>query len=117
MKNKTTYEKGILAEWVALAYFMLRGCWPVAMRYKTPQGEIDLICKKGALFIFIEVKFRPSLDEGLNALRGRQEDRLQRAAAAFLAGRGLPLDTAMRFDLFVMTPHFQIKHISNIMMM
>ncbi|MBI1326074.1 MAG: hypothetical protein GC136_00355 [Alphaproteobacteria bacterium] len=117
MKSKTSYERGVWAEFIALVYFLLRGFWPVALRFKTKVGEIDLICRKGDLFLFVEVKARTSISEGLFALRKRQESRLVRAAEAFLASRSLPLDSKMRFDLFVITPRFQIEHVSNIMMM
>lgn len=114
----TNYAKGLWAEGVAAAYLMVRGYRLRAWRHKTPVGEIDLVVSRGGRFVFVEVKARPNIDQGLMAIRQTSYPRLQRAAQHYLqryarAGGVVP---ECRFDLIVVTPPCRIKHLDNIML-
>jgi Holliday junction resolvase-like predicted endonuclease len=43
MMNKNSYQKGLMAEELAKDFLCKAGKSILAERYKTPQGEIDLI--------------------------------------------------------------------------
>lgn len=73
-------------------------------RYKTPVGEIDLIARRGNLLVFVEVKARNDLSEGLMAVTARQQQRISRAASSFLAKHQELRDLSIRFDVIVVQP-------------
>ena len=94
---------------------MTKGYWPIARRYKTKYGEIDLIMKKGRLLCFIEVKYRKTPLSHDVPLSQDQWQRLQRTAQLFLARYDKQAALQARFDLAYLSPFFSVKIIKNIM--
>ena len=76
----------------------------LAMRYRTPFGEIDLVLRRRSLLVFAEVKARPSLAEALEALRPSQQARLTRAAEIYLRDHPVHSSCSVRFDLIAVCP-------------
>ncbi|ANI30225.1 hypothetical protein PL78_10365 [Yersinia entomophaga] len=69
-------------------------------------GEIDLIMRDGATWVFVEVRFRRNATFGGAAasVTHTKQQRLLRAAAVWLAQRGASFDTSScRFDVFAIT--------------
>jgi putative endonuclease len=60
---------------------------------------------------FIEVKARPSLDEAAAAISSRQQERLARAAAAYLARNPGLQHCAPRFDAMLVAPRRLPHHV------
>ena len=108
-------QKGRLAEIIILVIYMTKGYWPIARRYKTKYGEIDLIMKKGRLLCFIEVKYRKTPLSHDVPLSQDQWQRLQRTAQLFLARYDKQAALQARFDLAYLSPFFSVKIIKNIM--
>lgn len=67
-------------------------------------GEIDLIAKRGHTVAFIEVKTRPDLTAGLEAVSTAQQARIVRGAEQFLATQPPLSECSMRFDVMVVRP-------------
>ena len=65
MKTKAerqVFEKvGRRAELWAAGYLRLKRYRILARRYKTKQGEIDIIARKGKIIVIIEVKYRKDM--------------------------------------------------------
>ena len=58
-RSRAKAEKhGHFAELVALMYLRLKGYRLLAQRFKSPQGEVDLIMRRRDVTAFIEVKAR-----------------------------------------------------------
>jgi putative endonuclease len=72
----------------------------VTGRY-TGRAEIDIIARRGKIFLFIEVKNRPTPESGVHAVTFAQAVRLRRAAGTYLT-RHAPLSDA-RFDIIVVS--------------
>ena len=106
------YRAGIWAEYLAAAYLMLKGYRIRKMRYKTRVGEIDLIASKGRALHFVEVKYRPTLNQAGEAVIPHAQSRIRRAAEHYLLGRDLESFT-VSFDVIGITPNFRIRHIKN----
>ncbi|MGL5784834.1 MAG: YraN family protein [Alphaproteobacteria bacterium] len=101
---KKNYHKGLHAEnWVRWI-LILKGYCILAHRFRTPAGEIDLIARKKGLLLLVEVKARPSLGEGIEALRARQRARLLRTAAFVAASFPKGSTEVVRFDLVIKRP-------------
>jgi putative endonuclease len=56
--RREAYRHGHAAEAAAMLFLLAKGFRPIARRYKTPLGEVDLIVKRGRLIAFVEVKAR-----------------------------------------------------------
>ena len=55
---KNNQGKGVLGETLAKEYLLGRGYDILESRYRTRQGEVDLIAEKDKTLVFIEVKAR-----------------------------------------------------------
>lgn len=99
-------ESGQRGELLAEAYLRGRGMKPIARRFRTPAGEIDLVLADRDVLVFVEVKSQSSrdwLDPEQRVTRVKQL-RLQRAAAAFLARRRWQ-ERPCRFDVVTVILH------------
>ncbi len=97
------WRYGHLAEARAALLLRLKGYRILARRYRTPVGEIDVIAKRGKLLAMVEVKGRAggAAANAAEALGAPQRRRIERAAAAWLAGHPGSAACDVRFDLIV----------------
>lgn len=112
------YYKGLWAEIAAAGYMILQGYRLRAWRYKTPMGEMDLVMSRGRTLVFIEVKVRPTLDQGQGAIRAHSHPRLVRAGQHYLSRLTPKMRDyfkTIRFDLIAIAPPCRIRHLDNIM--
>ena len=77
-----------------------RGYAILARRYRTRDGEIDIIARDGRTLVFVEVKARRAARFGsaADAVDGRKRRRLQRLAQEFLVRSRLSM-VPCRFDV------------------
>ncbi|HNY61912.1 MAG TPA: YraN family protein [Caldisericia bacterium] len=78
---------GKKGEEMAASLLASKGFEIVCKNYKTKHGEIDIICKKGADLLFVEVKRRSgdSFGTPLESLPAKRVKRMADAAMAFLS--------------------------------
>ena len=95
---------GRRAEVVCALWLMAKGYRILGFRLKTPQGEIDLLAKKGAVLAVVEVKLRTTLEIALAAVGQRQRERLRRAGESYAARRPALQGAAIRLDLMALAP-------------
>ena len=96
-----------LAAWrLRLAFYRI-----VARNYRTPMGEIDLIARRGRTLAFVEVKQRHTERDAAEAIAPRQRQRIERAAASFLASHpGFALFD-LQFDVILLTSGLWPRHL------
>ncbi len=104
-RSVSTHQKGKKAEESAAVFLRLKGYRILEKNYRVPQGEIDLVARKGEILVFVEVKSRRSGKQGsgLEAVSPRKVERLSAAAAAYLAihaRKGI----SCRFDVITLGP-------------
>lgn len=103
MHFNTSYTKGLFSEFIARQYLRLHGFKILKSRYitgrNTNRAEIDIIAQRGNLIVFIEVKNRPTIGAGMDAISPTQIRRLRRAAETYLSQRHWTGDA--RFDAIV----------------
>ena len=101
----TSYQKGLIAEWVARNFLRLRGFRILASRYvtgrRTGRAEIDIIARRGDLVIFVEVKRRRTDELAIDAVTFTQSGRLRAAAENWL--RANRWRGPARFDMIVLS--------------
>lgn len=92
-------ETGRMGERAAALHYQLRGYRILARNFRTRQGEIDLVAKRGDTLVFVEVKTR-----GKNAIAlprdwvgGEKQRRILCAARAYILRLGY--EPRVRFDV------------------
>lgn len=110
-KKQRAYHYGLWAEWWCIAALVLTGHRILERRHRNSHGEIDLIAKRGKQLVFIEVKARQRLEDGLYALQPHQQQRILRAASAYLANHPAYQELRIRFDFMVVSGVTWPKHI------
>jgi putative endonuclease len=111
--RKQAEKRGHFAELVALTYLRLKGYQLLAQRFKTPQGEVDLIMRRRDVTAFIEVKARSNHDQGVEAVTVTQSRRISAAARFWMARDRISNQNFCRFDIVVVSPYFLPHHIEN----
>lgn len=103
-QKKRSYDRGLKAERWAGWLMRAKGFSIVKRRYKAQGGEIDLVCRKGKLLVFLEVKYRQTLDDALFSITSRNQQRIVTAAQHYLAYQEEGVIETYRFDVLVFAP-------------
>lgn len=104
---------GRRAEWIALAWLMLKGWRILGFRLKTPQAEIDILALRGRVLAVVEVKSRSSLEAALEAVGPDQRERLRRAGQTLAARRPDLAGRTVRLDLVALAPGRRPRHLAD----
>ncbi|MGA4643871.1 YraN family protein [Limisphaera sp. 4302-co] len=93
-------QRGALGERAARRHLEKAGLQCLTTNYRTPRGELDLVCRDGDCLVFVEVKTRSSEEWGrpAAAVDLRRQRRLTRAALWYLRRIGRPR-IKVRFDI------------------
>jgi putative endonuclease len=106
-------QDGRLSEFTAAFWLMATGWRILAFRLKTPQGEIDILARRGAVLAVVEVKRRRTIEAALEAVTHRQRQRLRAAAENLAAKRPDLAALAVRLDLIALAPGRLPRHIAD----
>ena len=98
--SKDNLNLGAHAEEKAQEFLKSNGYKILRRNYKTKLGEIDIIAKDKDTLCFVEVKCRSSdrFGSGFEALNGRKQRQISKAALIYLKENKL-LDRKARFDV------------------
>lgn len=107
------YHAGLAAEGSVLRHYLDAGYQLLAQRFRGLRGEIDLVLRKGASVIFVEVKKSRSFDTALARLGPAQIGRIFDTAAEFLGTQPLGQLTETRFDVALVNAEGQITVMEN----
>lgn len=110
-KKLKAYQRGKWAEYIAAGWLMLKGYRILALRYKTPQGEIDLIAKRGNTIAFVEVKARSNYESAKLSVSGHQRKRISDAATIYIKRKPKLAKLSPRYDIVAITPKKLPKHL------
>ncbi|PWT87234.1 MAG: YraN family protein [Proteobacteria bacterium] len=105
------FRHGLSAESRAALLLIAKGFRIAARRFKTPVGEIDIVARRRQTLAFVEVKARATHDEGLEAVTGRQRQRIIAAAHFWLAAHPDDAQRNIRFDVVVVVPGHIPRHL------
>jgi len=108
MRSRTTsYQIGLYSEFLARWFLRFHGYRILKNRYvtgkNTSRAEIDIIARRKNTIVFIEVKYRKSIDAAWDAITPIQTVRLRRAAETYLLNTHWTGDA--RFDVIVVCGH------------
>jgi len=85
------------------------------MNYRNVIGEIDIICKKNSIIIFVEVKARKNDKYGLprEAVTWKKRDKIKKTALIYIKNKDL-YNYEYRFDVVeIYINEKKINHIKN----
>lgn len=115
--KKSNYRAGHFAEKIALLWLFCKGYRPLHINYVTGRGtgagEVDLIVKRGKTLVFVEVKKRQNLTTSAEAITRKNQQRVARAAEAFLSQNNRYQNHAIRFDAILFNKGFLPHHIKD----
>ncbi len=109
--DRKTRRRGLAGESAAALYLTAKGYRILERRFLTPQGEIDLIVRRGRIVAFVEVKVRANLTQALESVTPRQQRRIVAAAGLWLASGAAPDDCDFRFDVVALAARTMPRHI------
>jgi putative endonuclease len=110
--RRVAFRTGLTAESRAAAYLTGRGYAIAARRFKSRVGEIDIVARRGAELVFVEVKARGRLDDAALALTPRQRRRIVAAAEAWLADHPDDGQRDISFDVILVARNGRTRHIA-----
>ena len=113
MRKIHNYYKGHLAEIFAAISLSLKGYQILRRRYKTPVGEIDLIAKRGKIIVAVEVKARPTIQMGIEAISTHQRLRICKAMRQYKRNSRWK-SHCTRYDAVVVRPFSWPSHIIDV---
>ena len=103
MNRRAAERGGRRAERLAAWWLRLNGWRILAVRARTPVGEVDLIARRGRILAFVEVKARATRAEAAIALDDYRLRRVVGAAEALLP-RYMRDGDIVRIDAMFVTP-------------
>lgn len=104
-KRMDAEKRGRSSEMLAALLLQMKGYRILGRRVRNHAGEIDLVARspRGVL-CFVEVKARTGERAAVESVSLRQQQRIARAAALFVAGKPGLARAAMRFDIVTVSP-------------
>jgi putative endonuclease len=104
-------RRGRRSEWYAALWLMLKGYRILALRYRTPVGEVDIIARRGNLVAFVEVKARSTERAAVDAVSDAAHRRIRAAGELWLAREPKAAQLSLRFDIVAVMPRRLPRHI------
>jgi len=113
-RGSTAFHNGMAAEDIAARQYIAQGAVELARRWKTKEGEIDLVVRLDEKIIFVEVKARKTLNLAAGSITVKQQQRLLNCAHEYLA-KYADLNADCRFDLAMVDRQGQCEVLENIL--
>lgn len=113
MSRRAAERGGRRAERLAAWWLRLKGWRVLAVRARTPVGEVDIVARRGRTLAFVEVKARATESDAALALDDWRLRRVARAAEA-LAPRYARDGDIVRIDALFMVPRRWPRHMANV---
>lgn len=112
--RRRAWRAGISGETLAVWLLRLKGYRILSRRFRCPQGEIDIVARRGALITFVEVKVRAAGAADLaESITPRQRRRIERAALVFLQHHPALAEYSLRFDALLISSGRWPQHIAD----
>jgi putative endonuclease len=112
LARQAAFGVGVTAEGRAAAYLERHGYAIAARRFKSKVGEVDIVARRGAELLFVEVKARRRLEDAALSVTPRQQRRIVAAAEAWLADHPDDGGCDIRFDVILVARDGRAQHIA-----
>ncbi|ABD46283.1 conserved hypothetical protein [Neorickettsia sennetsu str. Miyayama] len=95
---------GRLAEMIVALHLSIKGYMLLCRRYRNPHCELDLVCIKHGVLLFVEVKFRSSLQVLETMVDYSRMEKMYPASESFCSEFQLYYCLERVFKVFLVTP-------------
>jgi putative endonuclease len=113
-RRRQAETRGRRAEFLAALLLYAKLYRILGRRVKTPLGELDLVALSPfGVLCFVEVKARVNEWEAGQAIKGRQQGRIARAAALYRASHPGLRHKGVRFDAILVAPRRLPRHVKD----
>lgn len=112
-RRRQARRRGRSAEFLCRWHLRLRGWRILAIDWRCPSGEIDILARRGRLLAVVEVKTRGDFATAAGAVQPQQQRRIARAAQSFLAMRPDLAGLMLRFDVMLVAPRRLPRHLTD----
>jgi putative endonuclease len=118
-KKQKSYSFGIAAERYAAIFLWLKFYRVLALRYKNPKGEIDILAMRGNTLVVVEVKARQNFSQCADSITHWKQKKILGAVEWLLAGRGKIAglkhinERNIRFDVIWVVPWRLPQHLQD----
>jgi len=112
-KRRRAVRRGRKGEFLAMLLLRLKGYRILARDFRVPMGEVDIVAGRRDVLAFVEVKSRDSVVTAIEAVTPRQQQRIARAAAAFVGRHPRYQYHTLRFDVVIVSPRRWPQHMIN----
>ncbi len=103
-RRRAAERRGRQGEALAALALQFKGYRVLVRRLRTRIGEVDIVARRGDVFVFVEVKVRPSVRDAIDAVTPRARRRIE-AAAHVWASHADPRGTfGRRYDIIAVCP-------------
>jgi putative endonuclease len=105
-------DKGQEGEEYAVSYLINKGFEIVKRNFNSRNSEIDIICKKDNLLVFVEVRMKATSDYGFpeDTMSKGKKNAIKRGAEAFLDNYDWNGEARFDFISIVEFPKFELIH-------
>jgi putative endonuclease len=110
----TAERKGRKGETLAVWWLRLKGYRIIARRFKTRQGEVDIIARKRDVVAMVEVKARATLLEAMDAVDFSTMRRIEAAGDIWLTKQRDYAQLNIRYDLIAILPRKLPVHVESL---
>jgi putative endonuclease len=104
---------GLTAEAVAAFWLRARLYRIIEQNYRVKGGEVDIIARRGATIVFVEVKARGALEDAAIAITPQKQRRISRAANRWVATHPWAAACTLRADAVFIAPGRLPWHLEN----
>ncbi len=113
-RNRRRAERrGHVSEYLAALYLLFKGYRILAFRYRTKLGEVDIVARKKALILFVEVKARAREGDAIDAVGYDTQRRIKAASDIWLSRRRDAHLLSCRYDIVAVLPWRLPRHFSD----
>lgn len=103
-RRRKAQRRGHFSEYLAAAWLILKGYRVLAIRHRTPLGEIDVIARRGEVVAFVEVKARRDERTALDAVSRTAQSRIRNASDLWILRYPDAAFIVQRYDIVAVTP-------------
>jgi putative endonuclease len=109
-RRRRAERRGHVSEYLAALYLFFKGYRILAFRYRTRQGEIDIVARKKTLVVFVEVKARAREMDAVDAVGYETQRRIRAAGDVWLSKRRDAHLLSCRYDIVAIVPGRLPRH-------
>lgn len=109
-KRRRAERRGHLSEYWAALYLVMKGYRILAIRYRTRVGEVDIVARRKALVVFVEVKARAREGDAIDAVGFDAQRRIRAASEIWISRRRDAHLLSFRYDIIAMLPRRLPRH-------